>query len=82
MIVEGMMSLVLSIVQGILSLIPDIDWSIPPNVFASAVQYLGVAFYVLPMGTVFTICSLLVVLQMFRIAVSLIKTIWALLPLV
>jgi len=82
MISEGFLGLILALVKGILDLVPEIDITIPANVLASAGQYLVAAFYILPMGTVFTICGILVLLQAFRIAVSIIKTIWALLPLV
>ena len=82
MITEAILTLVLDVVHSILDIVPDIDLQTLGNVAASGVQYLEAAFYILPMGTVFTIISLLVVLQGFRIAVSVIKTIWALLPLV
>lgn len=82
MITEGLLGIVLSVLHAVMGIVPDIDITVPADVAASAVQYLNVAFYVLPMGTVFTICSILVLLQVFRIAVSIIKTIWSLLPLV
>lgn len=82
MITESILGLVLSVLHGIMTLVPDIDITVPADFATSAIQYLNVAFYILPMGTVFSICSLIVLLQVFRIAVSLVKTIWALLPLV
>ena len=82
MITEAVLDAVFSLVSGILSLVPDIDITVPANIISSAAQYLTAAFYILPMNTVFHICSLLVLLQAFRIAVSIIKTIWALLPIV
>ena len=82
MITEAVLEAVFSLVQSILSHVPDIDITVPANIVSSAAQYLVAAFYILPMTTVFQICSILVLLQAFRIAVSLIRTIWALLPFV
>ena len=80
MVTEVVLDAVFSLVSGILSLVPDIDITVPAGIVSSAAQYLTAAFYILPMTTVFQICSILVLLQSFRIAVSLIKTIWSLLP--
>lgn len=82
MFTEAVLDAVFSLVSGILSLVPDIDITVPANIISSAAQYLVAAFYILPMTTVFQICTILVALQAFRIAVSFIKTIWALLPVV
>lgn len=82
MITESVLSAIFGFVSGILSRLPEINFVIPERVIVSASQYWAAACYILPMGTIKAILFILIGLQFFRIAVSLIKTIWALLPVV
>ena len=82
MIVETMMNLVFSIVEGVLKLLPDFSWSVENSFFSSALDLVRVACYLLPMGTVVAIITIINMLLIVRIAIAIIKTIWDLLPLV
>lgn len=82
MVTEGIINLVFGIVEGLLSLLPDISWNVDGTVFDIFFDVLEMVCYLLPMGTVFAIFLIVVGLTMFRVVISLIKTIWDLLPLV
>ena len=82
MITEAILSAVFSVVEGFLSLLPDINIVIPERIIVSASQYWSAACYILPMTTIAAILGILFGLQVFRIVVSLIKTLWSLLPIV
>ena len=82
MLTETVLDALFSFVEGLLSHLPEIHIAVPANVVSSAAQFFRVAAYIIPLGTVAQILALIIALQVFRIAVSLIKTIWALLPVV
>lgn len=82
MISEFLLNIVFGIVEGALSILPAFDWNIKSSFFQGALDVIRVAGYLLPMDTIATMISIVVFLTLFRIAVSLIKTIWELLPLV
>ena len=82
MISEFFINIIFSIVTGMLNLLPDISWSVDTTAFGYFIDILRVAGYMLPIRTVGTIASLIVSLTVFRIIISLIKTVWDLLPLV
>ena len=82
MIGEFLLNIVFNIVSGFLSLLPSIDFSVDSTVFEYFLGIVRVAGYMLPMGTVSVILSLIVNLTIFRIVIAFIKTIWDLLPVV
>lgn len=82
MIVEFFMNIVFNIVESVLSILPAFDWNVNSAFFQGFLDVLRLACYMLPMGSIVTMISIVVFLTLFRIAVSLIKTIWELLPLV
>lgn len=82
MVVEALLSPVFALISSLLSLIPDIHIEASADTILAAAQYWTCAAYILPMGTIIAIIGLNVGLQGFRIVVSLIKTIWSLLPIV
>ena len=82
MIGEFLLNIVFNIVSGFLSLLPSIDFSVDSTVFEYFLGIVRVAGYMLPMGTVSAILSLIVNLTIFRIVIAFIKTIWDLLPVV
>lgn len=82
MVTEGIIDLVFRIVEGLLSLLPDISWDVDGTVFDIFFDVLEMVCYLLPMGTVLSIFLIVVGLTMFRVVISFIKTIWDLLPLV
>lgn len=82
MVVETLMNLVFGIVEGVLSILPNFSWSVENSFFSSALDLIRVACYLLPMGTVVSIITIINLLLVIRIAIAIIKTIWDLLPLV
>ena len=82
MVSEFFLNIIFNILTGMLSVLPDISWNIESNAFAYFLDILKVAGYMLPMGTVSTIAGLIVALTTFRIIISIVRTIWDLLPLV
>ena len=82
MIVETMLDLVFKIVEGVLSILPNFTWSVENSFFSTALDMIRVACYLLPMGTVVSIITIINLLLVIRIAIAIIKTIWDLLPLV
>ena len=82
MIIESVLDVLFKILGGFFSILPDITWSVDTGAFQAFIGILKIAMYLLPMQTVVTIISIVVWLTIFRIVISLIKTVWELLPLV
>ena len=82
MIGEFLLNIIFGIVSGFLSLLPPIDVSVDSSVFEYFLDIVRVASYMLPMGTVSAILSLIVALTIFRIVIAFIKAVWDLLPAV
>ena len=82
MISEFFINIIFSITSGLLSLLPDFTWSVDTSAFSYFMTILQVAGYIFPWFTVVAIAGLIVSISLFRIVVSVIKTIWDLLPLV
>lgn len=80
MISEFLLNIVFGIVNGLLVLVPDISWSVDTSWMSAFVSVLKMVFYLLPMHTVIQIITLIIALTIFRFIISLIKTIWELLP--
>ena len=80
MITEGIMNVLFVMLSGLFSLLPEINWDVNNGVFTSFFEVIRLACYFLPMGTISVILGIIVSLIMFRIGVSIIKTIWSLLP--
>lgn len=82
MIGEFLLNIVFQIANGILSLLPS--FSIP-TVMARDSTFFGMVrcvLYLLPLDTIGTIVGILVSISLFRLIISVIKTIWDLLPIV
>ena len=82
MISEFFLNIVFGIVEGLLNILPNISWDVSTAGLSAFVSILRMVFYLLPMGTITTIITLIISLVIFRFVISLIKTIWELLPLV
>lgn len=78
----ALFDLIFGIVNGLFSVLPDINWSIDNAAFQSFVGMTKIALYLLPMGTVLTILNIVIWITIFRIIISVIKTLWELLPVV
>ena len=82
MISEFFINIIYGLVSGMLSGLPEITWSVETSSFEFFLNTVRVAGYLLPVETVSSIFSLVVGLTVFRILISIPKTIWNLLPLV
>lgn len=82
MISEFMLNIIFNLVSGMLSILPDISWSVDLSVLQPFFDLVSVACYLLPMNTVLSIFGYVLAFCIFRIVVSIIKTVWDLLPLV
>lgn len=82
MVTQSILDAVFSLVMSVLDLLPDISWTLDGSLFANALEWFAVVYYVLPMDTVFAILGITFALLNFRILVALIKTIWEVLPVV
>ena len=80
MITEGFFNILFSMLGVLFSLLPDVSWDVNNNVFDAFFDILHFAGYLLPMTTIIIILKIIFSLTMFRIGVSLVKTIWNLLP--
>lgn len=67
--------------QGLLSLLPDISWNVENNFLNSVLDIFQVVCYLLPMKTVVAILTIIISINVFKIIISIIKTIWQLIPL-
>jgi len=82
MIGEFLMNIIFTLVSGFLSLLPEISWSVDSSAWSYFSSIIRVVSYMLPMGTVSAIITLIVALSTFRIIIAGIKAIWDLLPVV
>lgn len=81
MITEFLLDSVFGLVMGAFDILPDVSWSVNTSLITNALEWFKVVCYILPMGTVVVILGIIVSLQFFRIVISLIKTIWDILPI-
>ena len=80
MIPEAIIDVFYNILVGLLEFLPDVSWSVDGSVYSTFLGFISVILYFFPMNTVFTIFSIVVTLMVFRIFISLIKTLWDLIP--
>lgn len=82
MVSETLLDGLFGIVSGFFSLLPDISWNVDSGAFDVVIGIFRVVGYLLPWGTVAAIAGLIVAFTVFRIVVSIIKSVWDLLPVV
>jgi len=82
MITEFFLNIIFTIVTGLFSILPDWSWNVNTGAFGVALNIIRTVTYLLPMSTVVAIVNIIVSITIFRIVISIIKTIWELLPLV
>ena len=81
MILETIINILFLPLQALLSLLPDISWNIENNFLNSVLDIFQVVCYLLPMKTVVAILTIIIAINVFKIVISIIKTIWQLIPL-
>ena len=82
MIIEAIFNAIFKAIDVMLSFLPDISWEVDGTVFDVFFDVLEMVCYLLPMNTIITIFGIVVGVTVFKAIVSLIKTIWDLLPIV
>lgn len=81
MVVESIVQFFVNGVIGFMDILPDVNISdFLDQDFSPIFQYFRFIAYLLPMDTVWMIASLTLSILMFKIIISTIKSIWALLP--
>lgn len=80
MIVEALINLLFLPIKGILSLLPDISFTVKADMFTKFLEVLRLVGYVFPMKTVATVLGLTVSLGVLRIMIALVRFIRSMLP--
>lgn len=80
MITDAIISLVYDIFMFFLGSYEPLTFNIDTTVFSTFSDFLAFIFYILPMDGLMPMVTIFAGLMMFRIVVSVIKTIWDLLP--
>ena len=80
MISEFFLNIIFKFLSGMLNLRPDVSWSVDTTAFSYFLDIVRIVGYLVPAQTVYAIITLIVAFTVFRIIISLIKTIWDLLP--
>ena len=82
MITEFIINMIFASISLFFNLIPQISFTIPADIVSNLTEFFHVIFYVVPVSTFLSIVGISVALHSFRTIISLIKTIWNLLPFV
>lgn len=82
MIIETLLNGVFGIVNTILAPIGLLGWGFDLALCSPLGDILKVVYYVLPIGKLSPIITFIIAMLFFRAVISLIKTIWQLLPFV
>lgn len=81
MITEAILDVFLGVLDFVCGFIPFFDISIDTTSFDLFFDIIKSVAFFLPMGTVYTIFNIIIAIMTFRIVVSIIKTIWQLIPI-
>ncbi len=80
MILEGILNVLFSAADSLFSILPDVSWDVDSGVFTAFFDILRMVGYLLPMSTVIAILRIVIVINAFKIGVSIVKTVWDLIP--
>ena len=80
MIIAGLLYVLFSLVKGILTLIPDYAWNVDSVALTNFYEAIRMVFYIVLKDVVISIIGITIVLTNIKIGVSVIKTIWQILP--
>lgn len=80
MITQSIFNVFFNILHGLLSFLPDVSWSVEASFITKALDIIALVGYLIPMNTVAAILTLIVVINLFKIVVAFIKTLWQLIP--
>lgn len=82
MISEFFIDLGFSFLEGLLGKLPDMTWEFSTSAFAYLKDFLDMICYLLPVGTITNIISMVVAIAFMRICIAFFRTIWDLIPFV
>lgn len=81
MLTDAVITMFYDIFMSFLGTNEPIDFNIDTTVFKTISDFLAFIFYILPIDGLLTIVSIFIGLMIFRIIISVVKTIWDLLPI-
>lgn len=81
MIIDKVLDILFAFLETILSKLPVMTMDVDLSVLFGFMDVLGFALYFFPWVKVLPILGLIMILQVWRIVVSVIRTIWEVLPL-
>ena len=82
MIVESLLSVVFGLINFILLPLQIVDFALDLVTLEPVIQFINMALYLIPFRELMPIFIFFMSMMTFRVVVSLIKTIWDLLPIV
>ncbi len=82
MVFTGIINFILSIVDNILDIIPVVNIAFSGEYFEGFLGFINFCTYLFPCYALWPLLSIVISLTFFRIGVSLLKTIWSILPVV
>lgn len=80
MIIEGLITLIVKALKGILSLLPSIDAEIPSEIVENFVEWIRGIGYILPVGDFFVMLGIWFAVTNFHIIWKTIQRLWDALP--
>lgn len=82
MIFEFILNIIFQIVEWLLSGLPEININFNAVDTSPFMAIVRCVLYMLPLGTINAIIAVVIAITSFRIFISIVKTIWELLPIV
>lgn len=82
MVFQGFINVVLNIIDWALSPLNGLNWVFSNFDLSPLRNFLSVIYYILPIENILPIFVFIVSMFAFRIVISLVKTIWDILPMV
>lgn len=82
MVFTGIINFILSIVDNILDIIPVVNIAFSGEYFEGFLGFINFCTYLFPCYALWPLLGIVISLTFFRIGVSLLKTIWSILPIV
>lgn len=81
MITDSLLGIVFNFVSGLFELLPFMDISVDLSVSNTFLDIIGGVLYFFPWQKVLPILSIIIMLQVWRIMMSIIKALWSVIPI-
>ena len=81
MITQAILTFFFNLLRLILGVLPDFSWSLDTSAGSYFFSIVSAVSYMLPMNTVVMIAGITIDLLLFRIIVSIFRTLWDLIPI-